>query len=410
MEVANYYVQRGGQVCATFLDLSKAFDKCLFDKLFEKMLGKGIPPIIVRSLVYAYQEQRGWVRLAGKDSEEFTLTNGTRQGSVLSPYLFSACYLDDLFVELRRHHLGCHIAGVWVGATGFADDLALLAPNRDVLQRMILICEKYGAEHNLQFSTDPVPAKSKTKSMFFSGKRSRIQYPAPVVLNGKDLPWVETVDHLGHVIHQSLTMENDAARARASFMTRATDIREQFYFARPEQRINAIQLYCCDGYGSMLWDLQSDYAEKYFKAWNVQSRLAWNVPHDTHTYLVEGYFCAGFTSLRNQIHGRYSKFIQKLFNSPSKEVMFMINLVYSDARSPTCNNIKFLSVRSGLDIMKTASWKVKSLLPVQCVPQHEQFRIGLLNILLETKYCKSFATLNIDLTQCNAMITSLCNS
>ena len=78
---------------------------------------------------------------------------------------------------------------------------------------------------------------------------------------------METVDHLGHVIHQSLTMENDATRARASFMTRATDIREQFYFARPEQRVNAIQLYCCDGYGSMLWDLQSQYAEKYFKAW-----------------------------------------------------------------------------------------------------------------------------------------------
>ena len=160
------------------------------------------------------------------------------------------------------------------------------------------------------------------------------------MLDGKALPWVETVDHLGHVIHQSLSMESDASRARASFMRRASDIRDEFYFARPEQRVNAIQLYCCDGYGSMLWDLKSSYAEKYFKAWNIQSRLAWNVPYDTHTYLVEGYLCEGFTSLRNQILGRYSKFVGKLLSSPSKEIVFMINLILRDARSVTCRNIR----------------------------------------------------------------------
>ena len=68
-EVANYYVQSGGEVTATFLDLSKAFDKCLFDKLFEQMLAKGIPAIVVRALVFGYQEQKGQVRLAVKIQE-----------------------------------------------------------------------------------------------------------------------------------------------------------------------------------------------------------------------------------------------------------------------------------------------------------------------------------------------------
>ena len=49
-------------------------------------------------------------------------------------------------------------------------------------------------------------------------------------------------------------------------------------------------------------------------------------------------------------------------------------------------NIKLLKVKTGVDIIKTASWKIKSLLPVQCVLQQENYRIGLLNILLETKY------------------------
>ena len=191
-------------------------------------------------------------------------------------------------------------------------------------------------------------------------------------------------------------------------MTRATDIREQFYYARPEQRINAIQLYCCDGYGSMLWNLQSDYAEKFFKAWNIQSRLAWDVPFNTHTYLVEDYFCEGFTSLRNQILARYSKFVSKLLASPSKEIVFLINLNLRDARSVTCNNIRHLNDKIGCDALKTANWKVKTLLPVKVVPQEEMYRIGLLNILLEAKFMKNFSSLNLDKMQCIDMIRSLC--
>jgi hypothetical protein len=65
---------------------------------------------VVRVLIFVYQEQEVWVKLGGKKSSTFRLTNGTRQGSVLSPILFSV-YLDDLLGDLRRLQLGCHIAG-----------------------------------------------------------------------------------------------------------------------------------------------------------------------------------------------------------------------------------------------------------------------------------------------------------
>ena len=96
---------------------------------------------------------------------------------MLSPLLFSV-YLDDLLVELRRLELGCHIGGMWYGACGYADDLILLAPNRQVLQQMVTICERYGAAHNLVFSTDPVPAKSKTKCLLFCGRKNKVTFPS----------------------------------------------------------------------------------------------------------------------------------------------------------------------------------------------------------------------------------------
>ena len=70
--------------------------------------------------------------------------------------------------------------------------------------------------------------------------------------------------------------------------------------------------------------------------------------------------------------------------------------------------ISDLNQKSGVDILKTANWKVKSSLPVQLVPHEELYRISWLNSLLEAKILKNFSSLNLDRTQCIAMIKSLC--
>ena len=53
-EVSNYFMRRGTAVSACLLDCSKAFDKCRFDILFSKLIRKGLPPIVVRVLIYVY--------------------------------------------------------------------------------------------------------------------------------------------------------------------------------------------------------------------------------------------------------------------------------------------------------------------------------------------------------------------
>ena len=164
--------------------------------------------MVIRCLIFMYEEQTGCVKLSGKKSSSFRITNGTRQGSVLSPALFSV-YLDDLIIKLRELGLGCHVGGWWMGACGYADDLILLAPLRSVLQEMVRVCQEYGEVHNLVFSTDPNPEKSKTKCLYFCGRMNNVQYLAPVQLYGKQLPWVVSADHLGHNLHQMTNMGKD---------------------------------------------------------------------------------------------------------------------------------------------------------------------------------------------------------
>ena len=54
------------------------------------------------------------------------LSNGVKQGGVLSPVLFSAY----LLCELRQVNVGCHMNGYLVGSVIYADDITLLGPTR----------------------------------------------------------------------------------------------------------------------------------------------------------------------------------------------------------------------------------------------------------------------------------------
>ena len=157
------------------------------------------------------------MKLQEHHSDSFGITNGTRQGSVLSPALF-AVYLDDLLQRLRELGVGCHVGGWWFGAVCYADDLLLLAPARTAAVMMLECCEEFALEHNLQFSTDPSPAKSKSKCIFFCCKQIRMRKPDNLVLLGEQLPWVASADHLGHVLHQSGTMDQDALVKRDRFI------------------------------------------------------------------------------------------------------------------------------------------------------------------------------------------------
>ena len=47
-KVSNYFMCRFTAVNACILDCSKAFDKCRFDKLFTKLMDKGLPPLVIR--------------------------------------------------------------------------------------------------------------------------------------------------------------------------------------------------------------------------------------------------------------------------------------------------------------------------------------------------------------------------
>jgi hypothetical protein len=155
----------------------------------------------------------------------------------------------------------------------------------------------------------------------------------------------------------------------------------------------------------MLWDLQSNPAEQFYKCWKTAVKLVHGVPRSTYTYLVEGFLANDQKSLRNQVLSRYPGFYRKLESSPSKG----IRMVSSDPRSTTCKNLRYLRERTGLDQPeRLSSWRMAEVLPVQDVPQAEIWRLGLLSHLMEMKK-KKFMEVQVS-KRITAMLDSLCST
>ena len=248
-ETISYYLSRGSSVYSCLLDFSKAFDKVNFEELFYKLSGRDFPPIVLRLLIHVYLNQSCFVRWNSKRSEEyFVVKNGVRQGAILSPSLFCV-YLDSLFVKLRECGLGCHIGGVFVGAFGYADDVIILAPSRLALQKMLDICENFAIEHSMQFSTDSNPSKSKTKCILFSRTISN-ENVKNVLLNGNELPWVESAKHLGNLLANKINYrfmspdtKMDLRQKRAIFFQRCHQIMQQFGQYHPQMATHLLTVY-----------------------------------------------------------------------------------------------------------------------------------------------------------------------
>ena len=75
-------------------------------------------------------------------SSGFKVTNGVRQGGILSPYLFCV-YADELSRMLNNVNAGCFVGASLVNHLMYADDLVLLAPSAAGLPLLLYACSYY---------------------------------------------------------------------------------------------------------------------------------------------------------------------------------------------------------------------------------------------------------------------------
>ena len=73
-------------------------------------------------------------------------------------------------------------------------------------------------------------------------------------------------------------------------------------------------------------------------------------------------------------------------------------------------NVWFLNNLTNVNIVVTSKFKVKQLIPINPIPANDQWRIRLLQVLLDARKEKNSAKLNLTKDQLNDMLQSLCIS
>ena len=147
----------GSPVYMCSLDAEKCFDSIWHDGLLYKLFPK-MTNIFWRILFTWYKSLHALVRINGKDSDIFRVTRGTRQGSVLSPYIFNI-FIDDLLIELEQSPCGLRIGNSKFNSLAYADDINAFASNTRDLQYLVDICYNYSKQWRFSFGID--------KSKFF---------------------------------------------------------------------------------------------------------------------------------------------------------------------------------------------------------------------------------------------------
>ena len=130
------------------------------DQLIQCLERIGIDGKDIRVITNLYWHQKAAIRVQNQLSPLIPIQRGVRQGCVLSPYLFNI-YTEFIFRESNELK-GITIHGVNVNNLRYADDTALIADDKDNLQKIVNKVKEVSSKAGLELNV------KKTKTMLTS--------------------------------------------------------------------------------------------------------------------------------------------------------------------------------------------------------------------------------------------------
>jgi len=229
-----------------YLDASKAFDRINHWTLFKKLIDRNVPAIAVRLLCSWYTTQLFSVQWGTSLSECFYVSNGVRQGGILSPILFNV-YIDDLSSGLTKLKIGCNFNGIFVNHLIYADDTVLLAPSPSALQKLINHCVKFAECNDIFYNL------KKTKCMCVRPKGLNNLYFPKMFVYDNEVKVVSKEKYLGVFITDDCNDDEDMTRQMRSIYARGNALIRNFKHCSEEVKSLLFKTYCTGFYCSPLW-------------------------------------------------------------------------------------------------------------------------------------------------------------
>lgn len=203
-------------------------------------------------------------------SRQFPVRNSTRQGGLLSPYLFTV-YVDGLSQGLTGTGLGCGIGNVTINHISYADDFCLMTSTIFAIKKLLKICQEYAKEHSIIFN----PGKTVCQGFMpysYDILRPRIEFC------GKNIQWCDGVKYLGYDVSCRNRDASELERRRRDIYIRANVITSRFGRCSELVKRYLFNTYFSSIYCMSMWCPKNDALVKKLKvAYNDAFRGLFNV-------------------------------------------------------------------------------------------------------------------------------------
>ena len=337
-------------VFCTFLDATKAFDRLHYCKLFRLLINRSLPFCIIRILLNLYVHNFVYVSWADSNSSTFLASNGVKQGGVLSPVLF-CIYMDGLLNRLYHAGIGCYMGSAYVGALAYADDIVLLAPTPAAMRKMLSICDEFAAEYNVLFNA----SKSKCLYLYPKCRANCLLHRYDVsklnfTINRYSIEFVNNYKHLGHVISNTLTDDDDISDKRSVFVGQSNNVLCYFAKLSTDVKLRLFFSYCTSFFGSELWRLDNTNINEIYTAWRKVVRRIWSIPYNTHSRFLP--LLCNCLPIDDQFCQRFLNFIRRCLSDDSSHLVRAIvlhSLMFARSQSPIGYNFLYCMRRYCFD-------------------------------------------------------------
>ena len=252
-QMVDMYSSMNSPVYICYLDASKPFDRINHWSLFTKLLHRKFPKLLVRLIVFWYTVQQFVIQWGSSTSMPFTVSNGVRQGGILSPILF-CLYMDNLSMKLLETKVGCNVNNVFINHMMYADDTAHIAPSPMALQILIDCCVSFAASNDIIFN------QSKSKCMYIQSKKYKDLPQPEIYLQEQLMTFVDYEKYLGVVMSDNCTNDRDITRHMRSLYARGNLIIRNFKHCSNEVKIQLFKTFCSNMYCGHLWSSYFSYS------------------------------------------------------------------------------------------------------------------------------------------------------
>ncbi len=268
-------------------------------------------------MIYWYREQKVDVRWGSAYSEYFSVSNGVKQGGILSPLLFN-CYMDGLSTLLTSGKSGCFMNECAMNHFMYADDVCIIAPSPKGLQKLLNICEEYAISHDILYN------EKKSVCMHNQSRKVKFSKLPCLLLNNKPLKYVESYRYLGCIFTNSMCDDLDMDRQRRALYASVNIIKRKFWNCDYNVKKQLFSSYCASLYCSHLWAISKKATYNSVRvAYNNSLRILFD--YDMYCSASTMFVHNGILGFASLIRSYVFGFRDRLFNSENSIIQSLAN-------------------------------------------------------------------------------------